>query len=176
MLNLKNRRVQLAWLYVIAWTFVVAGLFASNSFSADSTGKWLKAILRFFNPDISPHFVFWLHWKIRKFAHFTEYAILALLCLRALLLSMSTQRRNLRAAVLALLYVLFVAIIDETRQAFSAERSGRAFDTLIDFSGAAVAVLLWWLFLTWVHSRKSLPRDSAPTETPRNPPLGSARK
>lgn len=176
MLNLRNRRVQLAWLYVIAWSFVVAGIFASNSFSSNATGKWLNAILRLFNPDISPHFVFWLHWKIRKFAHFTEYAILALLCLRALLLSMSTQRRNLRAAVLALLYVLFVAIIDETRQAFSAERSGRAFDTMIDFSGAAVAVLLWWLFLTWVHSRKAPTRNTDPSEIPKNPPLGSARE
>lgn len=168
MLNLKNRKAQFAWFCVAAWSLVIVGLFASDSFSSDMTGTVIKAVIRFFVPDINPHLLFRLHWQIRKAAHFTEYAILALLCLRALLLSMSVQGHRLRAAAFALLYVLLVAIVDESRQAFvSTQRSGRALDALIDLSGAAAALLAWWLFLVWHRSRKASDRPGIPSERAR---------
>lgn len=153
MLNLKTRKAKLAWLYVIVWSFVVAGLFASDAFSSRETGKILEAIIRFFAPDITLHKLFRLHILIRKTAHFVEYGILAILSVRALVLSMTMQGHRLRTAAFAFLYVLFVAIIDESRQALSTQRSGRALDAAIDLSGAAAALLAWWLFLVWHRSR-----------------------
>ncbi len=169
MLDWKNRKVQFAWLCVAAWSLVIVGLLGSDSFSSDFTGSVIKAVIRFFVPDINPRVLLSLHRRIRKAAHMVEYGILALLCVRALWISMSSERRYLRIAILALLYALFVATLDEARQAFSAHRTGSPFDTLIDFSGASLALLFWWLFLRWRSKQKMQQRSSSPSESAPTP-------
>ncbi len=81
---------------------------------------------------------------VRKFAHFTEYAVLAVLCRRALGASPGGTRRWLR--LLPVLYPLLVAMADETIQLSVPGRAGQLRDVLIDFGGAcfALAALALW--------------------------------
>jgi VanZ family protein len=109
------------WLPVILWAAVI--LSASNdSFSVNHSGGWLR---RIFGRDL-PYPV---HVAIRKTAHLLEYAILGALAWR-------TDRR----VAVALAIAALVAITDETRQSFTASRTGSPWDVGLDVLGAAVGV------------------------------------
>jgi VanZ family protein len=107
------------WLPVILWSAVI--LSASNdSFSVNHSGGWLR---RIFGREVP----FFLHVAIRKSAHLLEYAILGALAWRA------DRRLAVALAVAAL-----VAITDETRQSFTASRTGSPWDVGLDVLGGAV--------------------------------------
>ena len=80
------------------------------------------------------------HFVIRKAGHLIEYAILALLALRAFHSSFDRPLAWLAAASLAL--VLAVAVVDESRQAAAANRTGALSDVALDITGAASALAL----------------------------------
>ena len=84
--------------------------------------------------------------RIRKLAHFAEYALLGFwwpLCLRA------HGRRPLPAAGWPVLACLLTALTDETLQLFSTGRSGQVSDVWLDFAGALTGfgcgLLALWL-------------------------------
>ena len=131
--------ITLAWLWVVAWIATVQ-IFASGSFAASETSRFIGPLLRWLFPAADPASVEGAHFAIRKAGHFAEYAILALLALRAFRLSFERPLAQLGAASLAL--VLAVAVVDEWRQAVSADRTGALSDVALDFSGAASALVL----------------------------------
>ena len=129
----------LAWLSVVAWVAVIQ-TFASGSFSANETSRFIGPLLRWLFPGADAESVAAVHFSIRKAAHFVEYAILALLALRAFRSSSSRPLAWLVAASLALAFA--VAIVDESRQAAAAERTGALSDVALDMGGAATALAL----------------------------------
>jgi len=111
---------------------------SSDGFSASSTAQVLEPIVRWLFPGISQHQFEIVHFAIRKTAHLTEYAVLALLTLRAL--RRGAPRPLGQVALLALLFVVAVASLDELRQSQSRVRTGRPSDVFFDTAGGALAL------------------------------------
>ena len=139
--NVAARAV--AWVAVAVWAVVILG-FSGESFSHDSTSRFLKPLLRWLFPAISEEQLGAAHFVVRKGAHVAEYGVLALLAWRAWRLSLATTLG--RRSVLALSLVLGVAAADEGRQSRLSQRQGSAADVVLDLSGGALAlagVALW---------------------------------
>lgn len=104
------------------------------------TSRIIGPLLQFFFPDMPYETRQVIHGYVRKAAHFTEYAILAFLALRALSMSASGFLQKWRY-ILAILFVVAIASIDEFNQSFEATRTGAFGDVLLDISGGVAAVL-----------------------------------
>ncbi len=128
-----------AWLAAGLWTAVVLTL-SGDSFSADSTSRFLGPLLRWLLPGLSPEGLAAVHTAVRKGAHVFEYGVLALLAARAA--ARSWGRAPALPAAAALAIVLAVAGVDESRQARSGARTGAASDVALDCAGGAAALLL----------------------------------
>ena len=135
------------WRYgpLVAWACFV--LFASSSsFSASNTSRIIRPLLLWLFPDISEESLAYVHFLVRKAAHFSEYALLALLAARAFRTSQKERLRRLWwLAAFAL--VACVALVDEYHQSFLPSRTGTIYDSLLDMTGGAVALtcLALWL-------------------------------
>jgi VanZ family protein len=123
----------------LAWVAVIQ-IFASGSFSANETSRFIVPLLRWLFPGADAESVAAVHFSIRKAAHFVEYAILALLALRAFRSRSSRPLAWLVAASFVL--ALAVAVVDESRQAAAVGRTGALSDVALDMSGAATALAL----------------------------------
>lgn len=133
----RSPRAILAWvLFLAGATFVL--WMGSPDFSSPTTSRFIRPILEFFFPDLTPHQLVRAHFYVRKTAHLLEYAMLGLLAFRALRLSLDTLLGRIAAGALAL--TLLVAATDETRQALSSTRTGSAYDVALDLSGALLAI------------------------------------
>ncbi len=113
--------------------------------SASNTSRIIAPLFKWLFPGITEAQLLFVHFAVRKTAHFVEYAVLALLAARAFLPSTHARlRRNWFVAALAL--VALVATLDEYNQSFNAARTGTFWDSLIDLSGGATALVglsLW---------------------------------
>src|SRR5215216_1778225 len=135
------------WRYgpLVAWACFV--LFASSaSFSASNTSRIIRPLLLWLFPDISEASLVYVHFLVRKAAHFTEYAVLALFAARAFRTSARTAlRRRWWPAAFAL--VACVALVDEYHQSFLPSRTGTIYDSLLDIAGGAAALACAALWL-----------------------------
>lgn len=122
----------------------------SETFSATSTSRFLRPLLLFLFPDLTPREVWTAEVWIRKIAHAVEYAVLALLAFRALRVSFDTILARLAAG--ALLLVLAVATVDEFRQGFLKLRTGAPSDVVLDCLGALLAVGIAVVYLRRTQS------------------------
>jgi VanZ family protein len=142
------------WRYgpVVVWAGFV--LFASSaSFSASNTSRIIRPLLLWLFPDISEDSLDYVHFLVRKTAHFSEYALLALLAARAFRTSQKERLRRLWwLAAFAL--VACVALTDEFHQSFLPSRTGTIYDSLLDMTGGAVALACAALWLR-LKRRKS---------------------
>lgn len=128
------------WRYgpVAAWACFVL-LASSSSFSAPNTSRIIRPLLLWLFPDISEASLAYVHFLIRKAAHFTEYGVLALLAARAFRTSHTEKlRQHWWRAAFAL--VTCVALADEYHQSFLSSRTGTIYDSLLDMAGGAVAL------------------------------------
>ena len=145
-LNTLTRRRRL-WRYgpLVAWACFV--LFASSAnFSASNTSRIIRPLLLWLFPDISEASLAYVHFLVRKAAHFTEYAVLALLAARAFRTSHKEKLRQLWwLAAFAL--VACVALVDEYHQSFLPSRTGTIYDSLLDMTGGATALACARLWL-----------------------------
>ncbi len=142
-------RKWLWWLAVGLWTGVIFG-FSGDQFSNQATSPFLQQLFNWILPVISEELQQSLQFAVRKGAHAVEYGVLAALANQALRSSPSSWR----AAILALALVAAVAVVDETRQAWSATRSGSARDVGIDVAGGAAALLLLAGVRRWIQTRR----------------------
>ena len=135
------------WRYgpLVAWACFV--LFASSSsFSASNTSRVIRPLLLWLFPDISEESLAYVHFLVRKAAHFSEYAVLALLAARAF---RTSQRRKLKELwwLASFALVACVALADEFHQSFLPTRTGTVYDSLLDMAGGATALAclaLWY--------------------------------
>ena len=135
---LKYWAPPIIWMSVIFW-------FSTDAFSGDKTGSLLWKVVSFIYPDATRELFDSIHFYVRKAGHFTEYAILALLLFRAFR-SGALERWRLRWALSSLLIAFLYASLDEFHQTFTLRRTGSVYDSLIDTSGAATALVLIWLY------------------------------
>lgn len=127
-----------SWIPPVLWMAVILWL-ASDSGSAEQTGRLLGPILRFLFPGASPLQIDAMHGVARKLGHAVEYAALAGLWLRAFVRAGTIARRP--AAWRAWMIAAVWAMVDESYQSTVGSRTGSPFDVLIDAVGAlAVAV------------------------------------
>jgi VanZ family protein len=134
------------WRYapLVGWIGFI--FFASTgAMSASNTSRIIAPLFKWLFPGISEAQLLLVHFTVRKTAHFTEYAVLALLAARAFLPS---TRRLLRRGwfVASLALVAVVALLDEYNQSFNPARTGTVWDSLIDVSGGATALVVYGLW------------------------------
>lgn len=134
-----NRKIAILWGLAAAWTAVILWA-GSDSYSAAKTSRFLLPFVRWLMPDAGFHEQWQVLVFLRKAAHVVEYGLLAWLAWAALF---STWRRALlRAAGLALVWVVAVAAIDEIRQGYVESRTGSAWDVGLDVAGGVLALAL----------------------------------
>jgi len=136
-------RFWIAWGLFLACATGVLWL-GSEDFGANYTAGYLGPLLEWLFPDKSALDRYYLHIRIRKLAHSSEYGLLALLAFRAVFVSLETLIA--RIVGLALLLVLLVAAIDESRQVLLPNRTGSIWDVGLDLLGAVIVLgfLFWW--------------------------------
>ena len=134
------------WRYAPLVLWIGFIFFASTgAMSASNTSRIIGPLFRWLFPDITEAQLLFVHFTVRKTAHFTEYAILALLAARAFI--PSTRRfLNRRWFIAALALVTTVALLDEYNQSFNAARTGTIWDSLIDISGGVTALVCFSLW------------------------------
>ncbi len=137
------------WRYgpLVVWMAFI--FFASTgNLSASNTSLIVRPLLLWLFPDITEERLQQAHFLVRKTAHLTEYAILALLAARALHTSSQiTLRRYWHVAAFALVAVY--ALLDEYHQSFVQTRTGSIYDSLIDMTGGALALLALAAWRVW---------------------------
>jgi VanZ family protein len=129
------------WRYgpVLLWLALI--FYAStNAFSAANTSRIIEPLLRWLYPRITAAQLAQAHFIVRKCAHFTEYALLALLAARAFLSSTKNLLRR-HWLICALLLVAAYALTDEYHQSFVPARTASIYDSMIDTTGGACALL-----------------------------------
>src|SRR4051794_35402935 len=108
------KHVAKAWLPVLLWMGFIF-VMSTDAGSSVHTSSVLEPVVQWLAPTISAEQFDFVHFVVRKSAHFTEYAVLALLLLRALRSSRLSNvgRWSMRAAGVALLASAAYATTDE---------------------------------------------------------------
>ncbi len=128
------------WRYgpLVLWIALIC--YASTAaMSATQTSRFLGPLLRWLFPSLDEGHLQAVHMVVRKLAHPTEYGILALLASRAFL---SSSKEFLRSRWFAAAFALAaaLALLDELNQKFTPSRGGTFWDSLIDVTGASLAL------------------------------------
>ncbi|MBX3289240.1 MAG: VanZ family protein [Acidobacteria bacterium] len=119
---------------VILWAGVVLFL-ATSAGSASETSRFIGPLLDFFFPGMAAENRQFVHFLVRKTAHFTEYGIFAFFAARAFLTSSKPFLRR-RWFLFALLTAFTLAVFDEGGQTFRPDRTGALGDVFVDMIGA----------------------------------------
>jgi len=97
--------------------------------SGNTSGRFIKGILKIFSKDISEEQVQKLQLPIRKLAHFTIYAIGGLL---AIILLNQYNIPLIQKILYSQLIISTYAMLDEFHQSFIPGRTASVWDVLID--------------------------------------------
>jgi VanZ family protein len=146
------------WLPVLLWMAVMFTA-SADSHSYEHSFSIVGPLLRWLFPNMPPDRIDLIHHILRKCAHLTEYAILALLLWRALHVSKNKLPVWSWPKVGGTLLLVFLfAASDEFHQSFVPTRTPLFSDVLIDTSGGAIGLLVFWFVR---HFRKR-PQKEAP--------------
>jgi VanZ family protein len=133
-----------AYAPLVIWTFLTLGL-GSGAASMNETSRFIGPLLKFLFPSADADTLYLYHAAIRKLAHVFQYGVLCLFALRAF-------RIYRRQTVLALCYVLLVAVVDEVNQSFDPARTATPLDVLLDLFGGGIAVIIYlWVSRWWTR-------------------------
>ena len=135
----KTRRLLRYGPVLLCAVFIFIG--SSNLMSASNTGGILRPVVLWIFPSASEATLIFLHFLVRKAAHFTEYAILALLAARAFRTSSRDLLKDHWFAV-SLTFVALYALSDEFHQSFVSTRTASIYDCLIDTAGGLAALAI----------------------------------
>lgn len=150
-----TRKYNRVWRYLPLLIWMGFIFFASgDAMSASNTSRILRPLLMWFYPSLTDENYRVVQFFIRKFAHFSEYALLALLAARAFIGSSKNVLRS-HWFLSALLLVVIYALSDEFRQSFVSTRTGSIYDSMIDTAGGLIALVIF----SWRQRRKRTFRD-----------------
>jgi VanZ family protein len=134
-----------AWWPALLWAGFIF-VMSTDIFSAHHTSAILEPLIRWFAPSLSDDDVEFVHFVIRKCAHFTEYFVFGALLYRAVRGAHKGWRWTW--ALCAWFIAVCYSALDEIHQAFVSSRTASPYDSLIDSSGALVAMIV---LLLWFH-------------------------
>lgn len=133
------------YLPVFAWMFVIF-LASTDIGSSAHTGRIIRPLLKWLNPDVTEETVKLVQAIVRKTGHVSEYAVLALLLFRARRLTRSITGWVWREFWIVIACCAAYASTDEFHQLFVSSRQASVLDVLIDSCGATAGLLaLWWI-------------------------------
>jgi VanZ family protein len=135
---LSRSRSTSRWVALLVWIGFIY-FFSTHSFSSAETSRFIVPALKFFLPFLSPEQLDVGHAVCRKAGHVLEYFVLATLAWRAL---NPDSAAWVRAGVLSMALVLFVAASDEFHQSFVPSRTSALTDVGYDFIGGMAAVVV----------------------------------
>lgn len=140
------------WLPLMVWMAVIFEA-STGLGTTQHSSRIVEPILRWLMPNISQESMDFIHYYVRKTAHFTEYAILGILIWRVVRSNPKyfAGRSVARQFCLVLLLAALYAASDEFHQSFNPMREARVMDVFIDTCGAGGGALV---FLAWNRWRK----------------------
>lgn len=142
-----------AWWPALAWATMIF-VMSTDSFSANQTSHFFEPLLRWIYPALAADQFDFIHHFIRKMAHFVEYFIFFLLLYRGV--------RGPRPgwhwswALVAWLIAAGYSALDEIHQIFVPSRGPSPLDSLLDSTGALIALLV----LFFLYRRILRPRSA----------------
>lgn len=138
-----------AWWPVLAWACFIFAM-STDTFSSEHTRWVFEPILRWLIPSLTASQFEFVHHLIRKSAHFVEYFIFCLLLYRGV----RGDRKGWRWTwgLAALFCAAGYSALDEIHQSFVASRTASPYDSLLDSTGAFVAILVLWM---WFRKERS---------------------
>ena len=146
-----NKIKWFSWGLVLVWMGII--FFFSHQTASESSElssgvmNVIFNIVSFISPvDISEDF---LHFLVRKGAHFTVYFVLGVLIIHALFRCVHWKKDVIFATTISILY----AISDEVHQLFIPGRSGEVRDVFIDSSGAIIGIFSYVLIRFFLLKR-----------------------
>jgi len=132
-----------AWWPALVWAGVIFTM-STDTFSGEHTASFFEPILRWIRPSLTVVQFAFIHHLIRKSAHFTEYFVFCLLLYRGV------RSGRIGWSLMWGFNAFFIAagysVLDEIHQAFVPSRGPSAYDSLLDSTGALVAVVVLWLW------------------------------
>ncbi|GEN46657.1 VanZ family protein [Alkalibacillus haloalkaliphilus] len=142
-----------SWLAVLMWMGLIFYFShqpgEQSSELSGSVVDLVLSIVPFIDADTD-----WVHYLIRKAAHFFIYFVLGILVMNALRVSGVELKRS---AWVTIVVCLLYAISDEVHQLYIPGRSGEVSDVVLDTVGAGFGVLLyvviWRKIATKGHTR-----------------------
>jgi VanZ family protein len=117
---------------------------STDTFSTEHTAGFFEPILRWLMPGLTQTQFDLLHHIIRKCAHFTEYFVFCVLLYRAVRAGRTGWRCSWATG--AFLIAACYSLLDEFHQAFVPSRGPSIYDSLLDSTGAFVALVVLWLW------------------------------
>jgi len=142
-----------SWWPALLWAAVIS-ILSTDAFSSECTGRFFDPILRWLFPSALNERIFFLHHLIRKAAHFVEYFVFFVFIYRGI--RRSRPGWHWSWALGAWLIAAVYSGLDEFHQTFVASRGPSAWDSLLDSTGALVALLaLFFLYRVFQRARAS---------------------
>jgi VanZ family protein len=133
-----------AWLPVLIGIAIIA-IESTETFGSNHTSAPLRRVWEaLFGVVTDPRWDV-IHHILRKCGHFFAYGFIGLAWLRAWWMTLPLSH-FITDATLALLGTALIASCDEIHQTFLPNRTGSAWDVLLDCSGALVLELIVYLF------------------------------
>jgi VanZ family protein len=142
-----------AWWPALVWAAFIF-IMSTDSFSSAHTSRFFEPLLRWLFPGITADQFDLIHHIIRKSAHFVEYFIFFVLLYRGVRIT-----RGARAgwhwswALMAWLIAAVYSALDEIHQIFVPSRGPSAWDSLIDTTGALIALFVVFLLYRLLRPR-----------------------
>jgi VanZ family protein len=145
-----------AWWPALVWAAVIFTL-STDAFSARHTGLVIEPILRWLFPSMSAEGLDLAHHVIRKCAHLTEYFIFFLLLYRGVRATRTTSRGwHTSSALIAWFIAAAYSATDEIHQIFVPSRGPSPWDSLLDSTGALIALfVLYLLYHRFLRARSA---------------------
>ena len=141
-----------AWWPALVWCTLIF-LASTDGLSAERTSRFFVPLLRWLFPSMSYDRIDDIHHIFRKIAHFVEYFIFFLLIYRGV----RGARKGFYWSwgVLAWAIAAIYSLSDEFHQIFVPSRGPSIWDSLLDSTGAFVALLV--VFLLYRYFRRAQP-------------------
>ena len=153
-------------MFFILWSItVMTAIFIFSAQMGETSGalsgELLRLLLGWLGIDGSAELIDLLHLLLRKFAHFSIYALLGVGVMGT---AITFQGKNWKKFLIALAICAGYAATDEVHQLFVGARCGSPLDVLLDSCGAAcgcgVTIAVWWIWMRYAIDVKIEEREN----------------